>query len=1165
MPVVWVEVSKMPLVSTLMNEAHPRLRKTVRSSPAMLVSRICRALEFTIRYMLVNLPTFTMASFPAIDRVCSVVMTYLLLQVVGICWAILLNAAFALACRVTNILPEISWEQDPAEKIPIEADLKYFSGSTSIQLLFSFYVAYASIRVVVSFAQNIFKFAIESTRDFPEASASAVLGGIKTLYISRLAFFPVMTLLVALLSADTLCLDVNEGGESTSRAREALCNSGNDTNNICSVGNLGNEDGNDISGVEWQGQWRAISLPFRGKMCTHTGFSYLTSPHDHLRSILSSVLLIMLLQIWQAYLQQFPNWAKVFHNMPGMDRVLFQTTATLLMTATLGTLSALFSGYIGGYFGEQIVCSIMLGWTLWLYLFVPWLAIRRGDYWTQTATTRHIQHMIAYIRLSQMLILIAFFCYLSFKWGLLQAQLDLTFITILLPTMYSTVYLIGYRVLQVQSSDKASLFVLGASGSLVGSVFCTVYLAKTDASGSVILVFVHMMSKWLEFYDTSLSTTSSDYELVGEYSEDTSHFGNPESALISQKGEGTTTAVLSVSALHTETEKREDTASISIDSGLDLNLASGVKNAYSTPPPSSPARPRSNSALLKSHSYGYLGDASLDIGASPGNSGATDGYAGMERRVNSYGNFMDMSADTGRIRTNSITTQYLEGRGRHDNPLVSLGIPNHVKKHWLVRLPKRNMRFIGNIARSWTQTDNIYSGTIRAFVSLGVILTLLLLTVTIAAYAQKSLAVFPKLIDFELYPAKDESGTETKLAVFDHRVANVSLLLAPDALKANAWYSSPSTSSTAVPTMSLGFADTGQYYKANTEKPHYIACSWRWRGLSVLDFALLSQVAYFDAADGQAQIQHIVDTLFPNDDFVASSTHIQRDKATAGPRFVEISSKSKQITVLAVRGTDLGRLQDIMEDFKLFAEPVIFALLSTAFPTIRMWNHETTARIIEGLYEFNSFFGLQGEPEYYRPLAQRVLDISDEYSASGDAAPDPNIVITGHSLGGGLARIVGTLTGQPSVSFGPPGLGLSYRKYSFDASYKDTDSGKQRKRTIRVDDKGQLDHQSLAIVTEFDVFQNVDYQVGMVQNIQCDHKNNTLHSSACHLLEGTICHLLRHCGDSQERFVSCHSSFEFGRIPSSLGTLFWNYRYISAPFLLLIIAFILLAIVPELV
>ena len=123
--------------------------------------------------------------------------------------------------------------------------------------------------------------------------------------------------------------------------------------------------------------------------------------------------------------------------------------------------------------------------------------------------------------------------------------------------------------------------------------------------------------------------------------------------------------------------------------------------------------------------------------------------------------------------------------------------------------------------------------------------------------------------------------------------------------------------------------------------------------------------------------------------------------------YLQVDDNNRNVTVIAVRGTDVTRLHDFLEDFKLYTEPVVFTLLSTVFPTMRLWSQDVTSVMIEKLYEFNIFFGLQGEAEYYQPLMKRVMEIS---------AAGRHVVITGHSLGGGLARIVGSLTEQVSFN-----------------------------------------------------------------------------------------------------------------------------------------------------
>lgn len=76
-------------------------------------------------------------------------------------------------------------------------------------------------------------------------------------------------------------------------------------------------------------------------------------------------------------------------------------------------------------------------------------------------------------------------------------------------------------------------------------------------------------------------------------------------------------------------------------------------------------------------------------------------------------------------------------------------------------------------------------------------------------------------------------------------------------------------------------------------------------------------------------------------------------------------------------------------------------------------------------------------------------------------------------------------------------------------------------------------------------------------------KEDKAHQNACHLLEGTICHLLEHCGDRQHRFDSCKFTFDFGAIYPSLWQFFSKHKFFLFPILFIIPSIVVLAIMSE--
>jgi len=304
--------------------------------------------------------------------------------------------------------------------------------------------------------------------------------------------------------------------------------------------------------------------------------------------------------------------------------------------------------------------------------------------------------------------------------------------------------------------------------------------------------------------------------------------------------------------------------------------------------------------------------------------------------------------------------------------------------------------------------------------------------------------------------------------------------------------------------------------------PKYATCGAEWNGLSLLDLAILSEIAYFDPKNHN--LDEIVDIMFTPQSTVATSGARKTSRKlfevqipppemrkTGIAQFFDAYSDDLNVSIIAIRGTDVGRLSDIIEDVKIFKEPVLLSMLSMIFPTIRFWPESVSAIVIHCLSQMLQVFGLESNAEYYKGILDYVRKLKGKN--------DRDIILTGHSLGGGLARIVGSIEQVPSVVFSPPGFRKSFYKFLFNE--------------MRLDDDLQesaslLHHMSAAVLPESDPVTAVDTQVGMVQMIKCDVVETAMQNS-CHMLEGTICSLLNSCGDEKrKRFKTCDFKFGLG-------------------------------------
>jgi putative lipase involved disintegration of autophagic bodies len=91
-------------------------------------------------------------------------------------------------------------------------------------------------------------------------------------------------------------------------------------------------------------------------------------------------------------------------------------------------------------------------------------------------------------------------------------------------------------------------------------------------------------------------------------------------------------------------------------------------------------------------------------------------------------------------------------------------------------------------------------------------------------------------------------------------------------------------------------------------------------------------------------------------------------------------------------------------------------------PLLRAWPWD----IARGIIRVCSLSNWQDETPLYGPLVDYIEVVKTQ---------GINIIVTGHSLGGGMASIGAALTGLKSVGFSPPGIKWSSLKFGIQDMY----------------------------------------------------------------------------------------------------------------------------------
>jgi len=296
----------------------------------------------------------------------------------------------------------------------------------------------------------------------------------------------------------------------------------------------------------------------------------------------------------------------------------------------------------------------------------------------------------------------------------------------------------------------------------------------------------------------------------------------------------------------------------------------------------------------------------------------------------------------------------------------------------------------------------------------------------------------------------------------------------------------------------------------------YPICNLRWGhsyesknkfvgdGLTILDIVALASYSY---SENDEEIRRFTNTSFwPEED--AKVIYVDPFK-TDPPRMVVTRfgpDNGNGTIVLAVKGT--SNPVDCLTDAGFWTGVFVMQFFNVFVPFFSAIPPSVVEFVLRVTMFSTSF-------KQMRTTVDKIVEMIQTQSKN---YPNDQIVLTGHSLGGGLVEIAAAQVGVPTVDVS--GLGNKFSVSRFIKHYKPT----------RIYDN------IVSIMPDYDMVPRIDWHNDAVQHIQCrDAQGFQRGSLMCHGVYVTACEIWRACGDPKMR------NFE----PLCYGTDVYGYSLVN--------------------
>ena len=192
---------------------------------------------------------------------------------------------------------------------------------------------------------------------------------------------------------------------------------------------------------------------------------------------------------------------------------------------------------------------------------------------------------------------------------------------------------------------------------------------------------------------------------------------------------------------------------------------------------------------------------------------------------------------------------------------------------------------------------------------------------------------------------------------------------------------------------------------------------------------------------------------------------------------IKTTDKENQVTILAIKGTT--NKKDAFIDFQLYFPSILLNLLSTF--SIQGQQKETYSfKFIE--YSLSIPYRLFFQ---YSLIQSYLNDLRKAYNENYHSFYK-NIIIVGHSLGGGLAKLLGRLLNKQAISLSGPGVNAFHSLWGYEGNSEN------------------FELSAIDLVPDMDLVPRVEVSGGTTYRIICKDGPFACHSKALSLCEVLI-------------------------------------------------------------